>query len=337
MGERMSARLFAAALRSLGAKARWIDPGCAEWPVITNSNFGRAEVNLTKTQRRFRKYVVPLLERRVVPVLCGFLGRDEDGNVTTIGRGGSDVTAFLVGKYVGADEVIIVTDAEGVMSADPRMIDGAQLLKQIAVEEMRDLARYGARVLHPRALDYKDPGINAKVIHFRHGNLSARGTIIVGPKGGEVRTTLYEKPLAMLTIVGEKLQLVPGILVKTVGPLSKAGINVFGVSIGPRTFSIYVGQEEMQRSLKLLHDAVAKHELMKSVTSEGEIALIIAESKKFIGTPGMIAKLSQPLAEEGINIIEILSSRASISFFVSWADRKRALKLVKRTMKEIGG
>ena len=336
IGERMSARFFAAALRGLGAKAQWIDPGCAEWPVITDSNFGHARLDLTKTRQRFRKYVVPLMEKRIIPVLCGFLGRDENGNVTTIGRGGSDITAFLAGKYVGADEVIIVTDVEGVMSADPQLIERAQLLKQIAAEEMRDLARYGARVLHPRALDYKDPSIDAKVIHFRHGNLSARGTTIIGPRGGEVKTTLYEKPLAMMTIVGEKLQLVPGILVKTVGPLSKAGINIFGVSIGPRTFSIYVGQEEMQRSLELLHGTVAKHKLMKSVTSEGDIALIVAESKKFIETPGMIAKLSQPLAREGINIVEILSSRASISFFVNWADRKRALELVKRTMKEIG-
>ena len=334
MGERTSARIFASTLRSMGADAWYFDPASEEWPVITDSGFGHAEVDLKETQRRLKKHVLPLLKKGIIPVICGFLGRDRQGHITTIGRGGSDMTAFIIGKCIDANEVIIVTDAEGVMSADPRRIGRVRLLKRIAVEEMRDLARYGAGIPHPRALDYKDPKIDAKVIHFRHGDLSARGTTITG-SGSEMRTTLYKKPLAMLTIVGERLQLVPGILARTVRPLSKAGINIFGVSIGPRTFSLYVSEEEAQSALRLLHRVVSRHRLMRSVTSEGNIALIVAESGRFIETPGMIATLTQPLAKNGINIIEILSSRASISFFVSWPDRKRALGLVRRAMKEV--
>jgi aspartate kinase len=235
-----------------------------------------------------------------------------------------------------ADEVIIVKDVEGVMSGDPSKVGSSRLLRRIAVEEMRDLARYGAQVLHPRALDYKDPDIDAKVIHFRHSNLSAGGTTIVGPGGGGVSVKAYEKPLAMLTIVGERMQVVPGVLVKAASPLSRAGINIFGVSIGPRSFSLYVTEQDAQRALKLLHGVVTRHRLMKSVTSEDNIAMIIAESEKFIETPGIIAKLSEPLAKERINIIEIFSSRASITFFVNWADSGRALKLLKQRMKEVG-
>lgn len=338
LGERASVRVFAAALRELGVKTRFIDPTQKDWPVITDSNFGMANVDLAETKRRVRKYVLPLMKRRVVPVICGFLGRDRDGNITTIGRGGSDITGFLMGKCLDADEVVIVTDVKGVMTADPNKLSGARLVKQITVEEMGDLARFGAQVMHPRAMFYKDPRIKARVVHFRRGDLSVGGTIIVGPTESEfVGVKLYGRPLAMLTVVGEEMQTTPGILVKTAAPLSKAGINIFGVSIGPRSFSIYVAERDTTKALKLMHNAVVGHRLMKAVTSEGSLAMIIAESERFIYTPGVIAKLTEPLAKAGINIVEILSSRASISFFVNWDDRERALKLFRQAMKRIEG
>lgn len=337
MGERVSARTFASALRSLGADAKFIDPGCPEWPVVTDSKFGNARVDLAETRRRARKHVLPLLKRGTIPVICGFLGKDRKNNITTIGRGGSDITAFLMASCLGADEVIIVKDVEGVMSGDPSKIGTPRLLPEITFEEMRDLARYGARVLHPRAVDYKDPNIDAKVIHFRHGSLSARGTTIVGPGGGGMSVRLYERPLAMLTIVGRQMQLVPGILTKAAAPMSRAGINIFGVSIGPRSFSIYVNRKDSSRAIRLLHEVVKKNELMKSVTSEENIAMVIAESEKFIENPGFVARLTEPLAKKAINIIEIFSSRASITFFVNWPDSRRALKILKQTMKEVCG
>jgi aspartate kinase len=336
MGERTSARIFASALRSLGANARYIDPTSPDWPVITDSNFGNARINLAETRRRVRRFILPLLEKGTIPVICGFLGKDEHGKITTLGRGGSDITAFLLGSCLGADEVIIVKDVEGVMGGDPSKVRGTNLLEQITVEEMRDLARYGAQVLHPRAMNYKDPEIDAKLIHFRHGSLSARGTTIVGPMGDERGVRLYDKPLAMLTIIGKQMQLEAGILVKAATPLSRAGINIFGVSIGPRSFSIYVDREKATRALRLLHDVVKINKSMRSVTSENDIAMIIAESEKFIETPGIVEKLTGPLAKEKINIIEIFSSRASITFFINWSDSKRALKLLKKTMEEVG-
>ncbi len=337
MGERTSARVFASALRNLGAQAKHIDPGEKEWPVVTDSNFGMANIDLAETRRRTQRYILPLLRKRVIPVICGFLGKNRRGNITTVGRGGSDITGFLMGKCLDADEVIVVTDAEGVMSADPDKIKEARLIERISVEEMRDLARFGAQVMHPRAMNYKDPNTSAKVIHFRYGNLSVRGTTILGSKEVEfVGVRAYEKPLAMLTIIGREMQTTPGILVKAATPLGKAGVNIFGVSIGPRSFSVYVAEEDSHRALKLLHSTITKHKLIKSVTSEGNIALLIAESERFIYTPGAIARLSKPLARARINIIEILSSRASISFFVNWNNRKEALKLLRQAVKEVG-
>ncbi|MBC7218950.1 MAG: aspartate kinase, partial [Hadesarchaea archaeon] len=337
MGERTSARVFSAALKSLGVKSVYIDPAMESWPVITDSNFGMANIDFEATRERVQKFIVPLLEDGVVPVICGFLGRDREGNVTTIGRGGSDITAFLIGRCLKADEVIIVTDVEGVMTADPNRVAGAKLLKSITVEEMTDLARFGAQVMHPRAMAYKDPEISAKVIHYRHGNLHVSGTKIIGPRGDNLANVrLHEKPLAMLTIVGESMQTTPGILAKFSTPLSKARINIYAVSIGPRSFSIYLAEEDAKRAMTILHRVVVGSKL-KAITSEGNIAMIVAESERFIYAPGVIAKLTEPLAQAKINIIEIISSRASISFFVNWEVREQALKLFKKAMEEIEG
>jgi aspartate kinase len=276
------------------------------------------------------------LDRGEVPVVCGFLGRDSAGNLTTLGRGGSDITAFVLSSCLQADETIIVTDVDGVMSTDPSLVKEARLLPQITVEELRDLARFGMRKLHPRALDFKDPGVRAKIINFRHGDLSAKGTEIVGPTSKPVSVRLHEEPLTMVTVVGENMQTTPGILSKAVSPLSREAINIYGVSIGPRSFSIYVREEEGERALKVLHKAVVADKHMKSVTKAGKLALIVCESEKFIDTPGMIAKLTQPLAKEGINIVEMMTSRASISFLLDWENGERGAKILKKVMEEIG-
>lgn len=337
MGEKISAKIFASALRSLGVNAKPITTEDPEWPIITDGRAGGATPDLEKTEGLLEEQVNPLMERGVVPVICGFIGKDVNGSVTTLGRGGSDITAFLVGKCLDATDIVLVTDAEGIMSANPRRIENSELLEKLTAEELCDLARYGAKIIHHSALRYKDPDTNARVIHFRHGNLSAEGSVIEGsiPKVEGENAELYPKPLAMLTVVGEGMQTTPGVLINALDPLSKSDINIFGVSIGPRSFSVYVTEEESQRALEILHGSVKKSDVMKSTTSEGGVAMVVAESEKFIDTPGIIAELSDPLAEEGINVIEIYSSQASISFFLNWEDRERAFELIKGRLGEV--
>lgn len=337
MGERISARTFASTLQSLGVKAKPILPEHENWPVITDSEFGNAKPKLDKTQELTRKFISPLLEEGIVPVICGFLGKDSDDNITTIGRGGSDITAFLMGKCIEATDVVIVTDAEGVMSADPRMIGDPEIIEEMTADELCDLAKYGARILHHRSLRYKDPDINARIIHFRHSDLSAKGTTIIDSvkEGGRATTEIYPDPLAMLTTVGESMQTVPGILVKAIDPISNSKINIFGVSVGPRSFSIYTTEEESKEALNILHESVRINEVMKSVTIKTGVAMIITESEKFIDTPGIIERLTKPLAENDINVLEILSSQASISFFLNWEDREKAFELLETEMKRV--
>lgn len=337
MGEKISAKIFASTLRSLDVDAVPITPEDSKWPIITDSTAGEAKPDLEKTKELVKKNIASLMGEGVVPVICGFLGKDKDGTLTTLGRGGSDITAFLMGKCLDATEVILVTDVEGVMSADPRDIENPKLLDKLHAEELCDLARYGARIVKHNALHYKDPEINAKVIHFRHGDLSEEGTIIEGStaEAEEANVELYPDPLAMLTVVGEDMQNTPGVLIEALDPLGDPQINIYGVSIGPRSFSIYVTEKDSEEAIKIIHEAVEESNVMKSTTSEGGVAMIVTESEKFIDTPGIISKLSDPLAEEGINVTEIYSSQASISFFVNWEDREKAFNLLKTTIEDV--
>jgi len=148
MGEMTSVRIFSSTIESLGVKSEYIDPFMDIWPIITNSNLLNAKVDFKATEEK-SKEIMKMLDQGIIPVVCGFLGRDYEGYITTLGRGGSDITAFLLGHCLRADEVIIVTDVGGVMSTDPNKLNTAQKLDKISVDEMRDLATHGAQVLHP--------------------------------------------------------------------------------------------------------------------------------------------------------------------------------------------
>ncbi len=122
MGERTSARIFAASLKSRGIQVRYFDPSDKDWPIITDAKFSKANPLPSACINRIKRYVKPLLGEGIVPVVGGFIGRTRDGRISTLGRGGSDTTALLLAKALGADEVVLVTDATGIMSGDPRLV-----------------------------------------------------------------------------------------------------------------------------------------------------------------------------------------------------------------------
>jgi len=330
MGEMTSARIFSAALEALGVKSEYIDPYKDEWPIITDSNLLDAKVDLKETIKK-SKTLLKLLDQGIIPVVCGFLGKDKQGYITTLGRGGSDITAFLLGRCLNADEIIIVTDVGGVMSTDPNKLQEAKKLDKISVEEMRDLATHGAQVLHPHALKYKIPEIKAKIIGFEHGDLSAPGTEIIGPsKKEQLKTvTFNSEPLAVLAVVGEEILNKPGILAKLTSTLSKKNINIIGVSTGKNSITLFIKKEDAEEAHKLLHDVVVEDENLSSLSLGRDIAMITISSPEFIDTPGIISEITEPLREHDLNIVEISSSQTSVVIFVDWDDGKKAYELVR--------
>jgi aspartokinase/homoserine dehydrogenase 1 len=149
LGERMSVRLLAALIDGNGLTAKALD---ANELIVTNNHFQNAHPEFGATGRKTREIVLPLLEQGIVPVITGFIGATLEGVITTLGRGGSDYSAGIIGAVLPADEVWIWTDVDGVMTADPRIVPDARTLPEISYSEMAELAYFGAKVLHPKTM-----------------------------------------------------------------------------------------------------------------------------------------------------------------------------------------
>ena len=334
MGELTSARLFSAAVESLGVKSEYIDPYNDLWPVITDSDPLEAKIDFKSTDVKMRG-IKTLLNQGIIPVICGFLGKGPRGEITTLGRGGSDVSAFLIGHCLDASEVVIVTDVEGVMSTDPNKIESAKLLDEITVEEMRDLATHGAQVLHPRALTYKDPVISAKIINFEHGDLSSKGTRIIGPHSDDVLkgVSLYKNPISLIAVVGEAMLKKSGLFAGLSGCLAKEKINIFGISAAQNSMSTFVDKADSNKAYHLLHQFVVETDVLSSLSLGSDTAMITFVSPDIIEKPGIISDITEPLRKNDINIVEIISSQTAIVLFVDWKDGEKARDLVNEVLK----
>ena len=333
MGEITSVRMFASTIESLGVKSEYLDPNMDIWPIITDNNYLNANVNFELTETK-TKELLKLLDQGIIPVLCGFLGKDEEGTLTTLGRGGSDITAFLLGHCLKAEEVVIVTDVGGVMSTDPNRLQSAKKLDKISVEEMRDLATHGAKVLHPHALKYKDPLINAKIIGFEHGDLSAIGTEIIGPAGNHMlkTTALNVEPISVIAVVGEEILTKTGVLSELTDALAKKNINIYGISTGQNSVTLFIDKSLVDNAHEILHEVVVENNDLSSLSVGTDIAMITVASQDFIDTPGIITRITEPLRKKKINIVEISSSQTSVVIFVEWNDGKRAYELVRSVL-----
>ena len=334
MGELTSARLFSAAVESLGVKSEYIDPYNDLWPVITDSDPLEAKIDFKSTDVKMQG-IKTLLNQGIIPVICGFLGKGPRGEITTLGRGGSDVSAFLIGHCLDASEVVIVTDVEGVMSTDPNKIESAKLLDEITVEEMRDLATHGAQVLHPRALTYKDPVISAKIINFEHGDLSSKGTRIIGPHSDDVLkgVSLYKNPISLIAVVGEAMLKKSGLFAGLSGCLAKEKINIFGISAAQNSMSTFVDKADSNKAYHLLHQFVVETDVLSSLSLGSDTAMITFVSPDIIEKPGIISDITEPLRKNDINIGEIISSQTAIVLFVDWKDGEKARDLINEVLK----
>ena len=333
MGELTSARVFSATIESLGVKSEFIDPYNDLWPIKTDSNYLEAKIDFNETKKRAQR-IMTLLNQGIIPVICGFLGQAPNGEVTTLGRGGSDVTAFLIGHCLDANEVVIVTDVEGVMSTDPNKIEDAELLDEISVEEMRDLATHGAQVLHPHALKYKDPLISAKIINFEHGDLSSKGTRIVGPYEGDMMkcVTKYKNPISLIAIVGEAMVKTSGLMARLTGSLAEEDINIFGISAGQNSITAFVDKADSNKAYHKLHQVVVETDVLSSLSLGRDTAMITFVSPDIIDTPGIISDITEPLRKNEINIVEIISSQTAIVLFVNWEDGEKARELINEVL-----
>ncbi len=322
MGERTSVRMLKAALAARGVNAMFIEPGHDLWPIIADD---RGEVDVTRTKRLAHQLADQMDD--VVPVITGFLAETAAGDVTTLGRGGSDTTAVMLGKYMNADEVVIVTDVEGVMTGDPSVVEGARNVGEITVDELRNLSFRGAEVVAPSALAYKDNRLNVRVTHYQHGDLLTGGTRIEGEFRNIV--DMRERPLACLTVAGRAIRNTPGTLDRLAGALGDEDINVDAVASGMDSITFYVDAEAAERAETVLHAEVVDQDQLSSITVTEDVAVIRITGGELPDRPGVLREIVDPIAEARIDIRDLITSATSIAVFVDWDDREDTLEIVQ--------
>lgn len=336
MGEQMSARLVAAALQAGGRSAVAVD---ATDLVVTDAQFQDATPLVEETFTRVQAALPPLLASNTVPVVTGFIAATAEGITTTLGRGGSDYTAALLGRALASDEVWIWTDVDGVMSADPRLVPEARTIRALTYREVGELAYYGARVLHPRTIrPCVEAGIPLRIKNtFRPEH---PGTCIV-PEGspeasnGAMKAVTAIGKQSLISLEGNGMLGIPGIAARTFGAVARRGVNVLLISQASSEQSICfsVPGDSSALVVDALEDEFAdefRRRDMDQVWAQEPVAIVTVVGAGMRGTPGIAGRLFSALGSAGINIIAIAqgSSECSISMVVDEVDTAAAVRQI---------
>jgi aspartokinase/homoserine dehydrogenase 1 len=349
-GDRLAARILASALSTTGTPARFID---APEIIRADGPHGSASPDIEETAAVANRTLRPLLEEGVIPVVPGFAGRSRVGEVVTLGRGGSDLTATLLGRVLGASDVVLWKDVAGLLTADPRVVPDARLIPSLHVREASELAYYGAKVLHPRSLIALQPGTRLVVRPF--ADPGAAGTEVVVERerrSGARRTRRPVKALTaitgqtLVTIAGNGMVGVPGVAARAFGALERAGVSVSLISQASSEHSICMGipSTSGEAAAAALREAfaseLARHEI-DAIEVRPDLATIAVVGLGMAGTPGVAARLFSALADEEVNIVAIAqgASELNISVVVDGNDSAKAQRAIHHAFRlgKIGG
>jgi aspartokinase/homoserine dehydrogenase 1 len=332
LGERMSVHLLSGALRALGVASVPVD---AAEIVRTDDAFQSAAPDMTETRRLAHEMLGPMLAEGIVPVITGFVGATADGVVTTLGRGGSDYSAAILGAALDGDEVWIYTDVDGVMTADPRVVPEVRTLDMLSYREMSELAYFGAKVLHPKTvLPALERGIPIRIRNtFKPEH---PGTLVVGKTedgSGVFKGVTAVRHQSLVTIEGRGMLGVPGIAARAFASVARTGTSVSMISQASSEQSIcfLVPQESAGSVLGALRQEF-EHELarrdIESIWALDETVIVTVVGAAIKHTPGVAGRVFGALGTAHINVIAIAmgSSECSISLVVEARDAEHAVR-----------
>ncbi len=333
MGERWSARLLAAALRAQGIPARAID---ADTFLITDDRFGEASPDLEQTRARARALLLPLLEQGILPVVTGFIGATLQGRPTTLGRGGSDFSATILGYALDAEAVWIWTDVDGVMSADPKIVPSARTIPELSYIEAAEMAYFGAKVLHPRTLlPCIDRRIPVRILNTM--NPQHPGTWIVPePRGnGQVKAVTLIKGLSLITVEGRGMLGVPGVAARTFATVAELGISILMISQSSSEQNICFvipssAADRVVRALRRAFEREMARRDIEDIWAMDHVAVIAVVGAGLRATPGIAARVFNALGSSRINVLSIAqgSSEYNLSLVVAESEAEEAVRRI---------
>ncbi|MGI8818968.1 MAG: bifunctional aspartate kinase/homoserine dehydrogenase I [Gemmatimonadales bacterium] len=333
-GERLSARLMAAALDAAGTKARYVD---ALEVVHTDNAFGQASPDFVHTDRSALAILGPIIAGGFIPVVPGFIGATPTGEVATLGRGGSDLTATLLARALGARQVSLWKDVPGLLTADPRVVPDARVIPRLHAREAAELAYYGAKVLHPRALI---PLAGRRIaIHIRpFEDPDSPGTEVseqVEPGRFPVKALTAAGGQALITVTGNGMLGVPGIAARTFAALHARRISVSLISQASSEHSICFSVPEpfaadaRDSLMQEFQGEIGRREI-DGVEVTPAMATVAVVGLGMHGTPGVAAGVFSALAAGNLNVVAIAqgSSELNISVVVAASDAPEAQRRI---------
>lgn len=333
-GERLSIHLVAAALRKNGLAATAIE---ASELIVTDDNFGNAQPVFPASRKKMKPKLKRLTDSNIIPVVTGYMGATGRGLVTTLGRGGSDYSATIIGHCIGAEEVWIWTDVDGVMTADPKAVKSAHTVKELSYDEAAELSYFGAKILHPRTMVAAALG-DTPIFIKNTLRPSAPGTKIsssayLHPDGAKAMTVLRD--LALITIQGKGMQGVLGVAAKVFNTLAGQQVNVLFISqaSSENNISLVTSRHDGRRAVEALTTAFHTELLDKKidmVREEPYVAMIAVIGEGMRSHKGVAGRIFSALGQASINVIAIAqgSSERNISFVVREAEAGLALQSV---------
>lgn len=330
-GERLAAPILAGTLRSMGMNAVHLTGGDAG--IITNEGYGNAQL-IRGAEETIRERIIPLLENNKIPIVSGYIGETKKGIITTLGRGGSDYTATIIGAAIDADEIWLWKETEGIMSADPKIIPNARKIPYISYVEAMELSYFGASILHPKAIE----PVMRKKIPIRVKNLFKprdKGTLIgkepEQTKKAAKAITLIENT-SIINIAGTGVRSISDVAARIFSVLAAEEVDIIMISQGSseRTISIVIDSAQLERAVNAIQSINTDGTVIRDFTSNSDVCAMGVVGTGMAGTPGVAGKVFSALGKEGISVIMISqgSSEFNISFVVKREDAYKTAQAI---------
>jgi bifunctional aspartokinase / homoserine dehydrogenase 1 len=333
-GEMLSCMQIAAILNDNGIAAQFVD---ARTLIRTDAHFGDAVVDFSLTNAYIRNALMPQVQSHIVPVVTGFIGSTEDGITTTLGRSGSDYTGSIVGAALESEEIWIWTDVDGVMTADPRYVNGALVLPELSYREAAEMSYFGAKVIHPKTMQ---PAIeNSIPIRIKNTfNPAHPGTLISKVSSavpGIVKNVTSINDLGLIAIEGNGMVGVPGISARIFAALARISVNVMMISQASSEHNVclVVPQRDCMRAVQALRHEfetdIAK-KIVDDIKLREGVSIVAVVGEGMQGVPGISGKTFSAVAQECVNVIAIAqgSSELNISLVVSQSDVRKTVQAI---------
>ena len=319
-GERLSINLVAFALLDFGSKS--IPLTGKEVGIVTDSNFGKARPLMDTTKIRISKTVGTLLDKKIIPIVGGFSGADQHGSITTFGRGGSDYTATTIASCINADEIWLMSDVDGLMTADPKIVKDAKVLKEVSYIEAIEMALFGAKQIHPRTFE---PLLSKKIpMRIRSSfNTDNLGTFVTASPDVATKKTVKcvsaIRNNGLIDVRGGSMVGTPGTAAKIFSTLAESGVNIMMISQSPSesSISIVVKKTDLDKAVSALEMNLLGKIIKKlEVTTDVSIIALIGSGMR--GTVGVASRVFGAVEKKRVNVVMIAqgSSELNIAFVV---------------------